>query len=187
MDLATGFHQLRIAEECVPLTAFRGPGIFYEWLVMPFGLCNAPAYFVDLMNRVFRGVLNKFVLVFIDDILIYSKSKPEHEKHLEQVLEILRKNVFKAKFSKCVFWQEEVKFLGHVVSEKGISVDPSKITAIQDWKQPTTPTEVRSFMGLASYYRKFVKDFSKISGPLTKLTKKHEKFKWTSDCEEAFQ
>ena len=187
MDLATGFHQLRIAEECVPLTAFRGPDIFYEWLVMPFGLCNAPAYFVDLMNRVFRGVLNKFVLVFIDDVLIYSKSKPEHEKHLEQVLEILRKNVFKAKFSKCVFWQEEVKFLGHVVSEKGISVDLRKITAIQDWKQPTTPIEVRSFMGLASYYRKFVKDFSKISSPLTKLTKKHEKFKWTSDCEEAFQ
>ena len=103
MDLATGFHQLRIAEECVPFTAFRGPDIFYEWLVMPFGLCNAPTYFFDLMNRVFRGVLNKFVLVFIDDILIYSKSKPEHEKHLEQVLEILRKNVFKAKFSKCVF------------------------------------------------------------------------------------
>ena len=124
---------------------------------MPFGLCNAPAYFVDLMNRVFRGVLNKFVLVFIDDILIFSKSKAEHEKHLEQVLEILRRNVLKAKFSKCIFWQEEVKFLGHVVSKQGIAVDPSKITAIQNWKQPSTPTEVRSFLGLASYYRKFVK------------------------------
>ena len=103
MDLATGFHQFRIAEECVPMTTFRGPNLFYEWLVMPFGLCNAPAYFVDLMNRVFRGVLNKFVLVFIDDMLIFSKSKAEHEKHLEQVLEILRRNVLKAKLSKCIF------------------------------------------------------------------------------------
>ena len=186
MDLATGFHQLRIAEDCVPLTVFRGPDLFYEWLVMLFGLCNAPAYFVDLMNRVFHGVLNKFVLVFIDDILIYSKSEGEHAKHLEQVLKILRRNVLKAKFSKCVFWQNEVKFLGHVVSKEGIAVDPSKITAIQNWKQPTTPTEVRSFLGLASYYQKFVKDFSKISGVLTKLTKKHEKFKWTPECEEAF-
>ena len=105
MDIATGFHQLRIAEECVPLIAFRGPGLFYEWLVMPFGLYNAQTYFVDLMNRVFRDVLNKFVLVFIDDILIFSKSTTEHEKHLKEVLEILRKNVLKAKFSKCIFWQ----------------------------------------------------------------------------------
>ena len=114
------------------MTAFRGPDLFYEWLVMSFGLCNAPAYFVDLMNRVFRGVLNKFVLVFIDDILIYSKSEDEHAKHLEQVLKILRRNVLKAKVSKCVFWQNEVKFLGHVVSKEGIAVDPSKITAIQN-------------------------------------------------------
>ena len=136
MDLATGFHQLHIVEECVPLTAFRGPDIFYEWLVMPFGLCNAPAYFVDLVNRVFRDVLNKFVLVFIDDILIFSKSTAEHEQHLREVLEILRRNVLKAKFSKCIFWQEEVKFLGHVISKEGISVDPGKISAIQEWKQP---------------------------------------------------
>ena len=103
MDLATGFHQLRIAEDCIHLTAFRGPDFFFEWLVMPFGLSNAPAYFVDLMNRVFREVLNKFVLVFIDDILIYSKNEEEHARHLEIVLEILRRNVLKAKFSKCHF------------------------------------------------------------------------------------
>jgi len=108
MDLAIGFHQLCIAEECVPLTAFGGLDLLYEWLVMSVCLCNAPAYFVDLMNRVFREVLNKFVLVFIDDILIFSKSESEHERHLEQVLEILRNYILKAKFSKCIFWQEEV-------------------------------------------------------------------------------
>ena len=187
MDLATGFHQLRIAEDCIHLTAFKGPDTFYEWLVMPFGLTNAPAYFVDLMNRVFRDVLNKFVLVFIDDILIYSKTEEEHVRHLEAVLEILRRNVLKAKFSKCHFWEREVRFLGHVISDQGISVDPGKISAIQDWKQPTTPKEVRSFLGLAGYYRKFVKDFSKLACPLTKLTMKNAKFVWTPRCEESFQ
>ena len=125
--------------------------------------------------------------MFIDDILIFSKSTAEHEQHLREVLEILRRNVLKAKFSKCIFWQEEVKFLGHVVSKEGISVDPGKISAIQEWKQPRTPTEVRSFLGLAGYYQKLVKDFSKVACPLTNLTKKHTKFKWTPECETAFQ
>lgn len=186
MDLASGFHQLRIAEDCIHLTSFRGPDTFYEWLVMPFGLTNAPAYFVDLMTRVFREVLNKFVLVFIDDILIYSKTEEEHAEHLRIALEILRRNVFKAKISKCHFWKKEVKFLGHIVSEEGISVDPGKISAILDWKQPTTPKEVRSFLGLAGYYRRFVQDFSKIASPLTKLTMKNAKFVWSANCEEAF-
>ena len=153
---------------------------------MPFGLTNALAYFVDLMSRVFREYLNKFVVVFVDDILIFSKDEEEHALHLREVLETLRAHKLKAKFSKCVFWRNEVKFLGHVVSKEGIAVDPSKITVIQNWEQPTTPTEVRSFLGLASYYRKFVQDFSKISGVLTKLTKKHEKFKWTPECEQTF-
>ena len=161
--------------------------MFYEWLVMPFGLTNAPAYFVELMTRVFGEVLNKFVLVFIDDILIFSKTEDEHAEHLRIVLEILRRNVLYAKFSKCHFWVNEVKFLGHIVNEEGISVDPSKISAILDWKQPTTPREVRSFLGLAGYYRKFVQDFSKLASPLTKLTMKNAKFIWTSKCEEVFQ
>ena len=135
---------------------------------MPFGLTNAPAYFVDLMTRVFREVLNKFVLVFIDDILVYSKTEEEHVEHFRIVLEILRRNILFAKFFKCHFWVKEVKFLGHIVNEEGISVDPSKISAILDWRKPTTPKEFRSFLGLAGYYRKFVQDFSKIASPLTK-------------------
>ena len=148
MDVATGFHQLRIVKDCIHLTAFKGPNTFYEWLVMPFGLTNAPAYFVDLMNRVFRDVLNKFVLVFVDDILIYSKAEEEHARHLEVVLEILRNNVLKAKFSKCHFWKKEVRFLGHIISRDGISVDPGKVAAIQDWKQPQTPKKNHSFLRL---------------------------------------
>ena len=130
LDLATGFHQLRIAEESIPKTAFRTETGFFEWLVMPFGLTNAPAYFVDLMNRVFRDVLNKFVLVFIDDILVFSKDEEEHRSHLAFVLETLRSHQLKAKFSKCHFWKDEVRFLGHIVSENGISVDPAKIAVI---------------------------------------------------------
>ena len=113
LDLASGFHQLRVAEDSIPLTAFRGPNCFYEWLVMPFGLTNAPAYFVDPMNRVFQDVLNKFLLVFIDDILVYSKSEEEHREHLRIVLETLRKHVLKARFSKCHFWKSEVIFGAH--------------------------------------------------------------------------
>ena len=116
--------------------------MFYEWLVMHFDLTNAPAYFVDLMTRVFWEVLNKFVLVFIDDILVYFKTEEEHAEHLRIVLEILRRNILFAKFSKCHFWFKEVKFLGHIVNEEGISIDPSQIFAILDWKRPTTPKEV---------------------------------------------
>lgn len=130
MDLATGFHQLRIAEDSIAKTAFRSENEFYEWLVMPFGLTNASAYFVDLMTRVFRVVLNKFVLVFIDDILIFSKDKEEHEAYLIYVLNTLRSHQLKAKFSKCHFWSDEVRFLGHIVSKNGISVDPAKIAVI---------------------------------------------------------
>ena len=134
---------------------------------MPSGLTNAPAYFVDLMNRVFRDVLNKFMLVFIDDIHIYSKTEEKHERHLEIVLEISRNNVLKVKFSKCHFWETDVRFLGHIVLRDGISVDPGKVAAVLNWKQPQTPKEVHSFLGLAGYYRRFIQDFSKISYHLT--------------------
>ena len=187
LDLATGFHQLRVAEDSIDKTAFRTPDGFYEWLVMPFGLTNAPAYFVDLMSRVFREYLNKFVVVFVDDILVFSKNKEEHSLHLREVLETLRAHNLKAKFSKCHFWRKEVRFLGHVVSKEGIAVDPAKVVAIQDWKVPKNATEVRSFLGLAGYYRKFIKDFAKISAPLTRLTKKNLVFTWDKDCDDAFQ
>ena len=186
LDLATGFHQLRVAEDSIPKTAFRTPDGSFEWMVMPFGLTNAPAYFVDLMSRVFRSQLNRFVVVFVDDILVYSRDEEEHKLHLREVLGILRQHELKAKFSKCHFWRREVRFLGHVVSEHGISVDPSKIAAIQDWRVPTTVTEVRSFLGLAGYYRKFIRDFSKIATPLTQLTKKNRPFIWDVHCEQAF-
>ena len=154
---------------------------------MAFGLTNALAAFMDLMNRIFKKYLDKFVIVFIDDILIYSKSMEEHAEHLRVILEILRKEKLYAKFSKCEFWLKEVQFLGHVVSSEGIKVDPAKIEAVVNWERPKTPTEVRSFLGLAGYYRRFVKDFAKLATPLTKLTRKNEKFEWTEKCETSFQ
>ena len=187
IDLRSGYHQLKVKPEDVPKTAFRTRYWHYEFLVMPFGLTNAPAAFMDLMNRVFKKYLDKFVIVFIDDILIYSKTREEHEEHLRITLETLRKEKLYAKFSKCEFWMEQVQFLGHIVSREGISVDPAKVEVVLNWERPRTPTEVRSFLGLAGYYKRFVKDFSKIATPLTKLTRKEEKFEWTPKCEESFQ
>ncbi|KAJ0852345.1 putative nucleotidyltransferase, Ribonuclease H [Helianthus annuus] len=178
IDLRSGYHQLRIQEESVPKTAFRTRYGHYEFLVMPFGLTNAPAVFMDLMNRVCKPYLDKFVIVFIDDILIYSRTKEEHEQHLRTILELLKKEKLYAKFSKCEFWIREVQFLGHVVNEKGIHVDPSKIEAIKNWEAPKTPTEVRQFLGLAGYYRRFIENFSKIAQPLTALTQKDKKYDW---------
>ncbi|XP_071905663.1 uncharacterized protein [Coffea arabica] len=155
--------------------------------VMPFGLTNAPAAFMDLMQRIFKKYLDQFVVVFIDDILIYSKTREEHVKHLEVVLQIVREHKLYAKFSKCEFWLDEISFLGHRVSKDGIVVDPAKVEAVMNWKQPETPTQVRSFLGLAGYYRRFIQDFSKIVGPMTELTKKGNKFIWTPKCESSFQ
>jgi hypothetical protein len=154
---------------------------------MSFGLSNAPAYFMNLMNKVFMEFLDKFVIVFIDDILIYSKSKEDHATHLKLVLETLREHQLYAKFSKCGFWLKEVGLLGHVLSAGGVSVDPKKIQSIMDWEAPTTQTEVRSFLGLAGYYRKYVEGFSSIARPMTQLLKKDKKFEWTPKCEECFQ
>ncbi|GKA88285.1 reverse transcriptase domain-containing protein, partial [Tanacetum coccineum] len=154
---------------------------------MPFGLTNVPAVFMDLMNQVCKLYLDKFVIVFIDDILIYSKTKEDHEVYLGLVLELLRKEKLYAKFSKCEFWLQEVHFLGHVVNQNGIHVDPSKIEAVKNWKTPTTPSEIRSFLGLAGYYRRFIANFSKIAKPLTSLTQKNQKYVWGVEQEEAFQ
>ncbi|GJY11073.1 putative nucleotidyltransferase, ribonuclease H, partial [Tanacetum coccineum] len=187
IDLRSGYHQLRVKEQDVSKTAFRTRYGHYEFLVMPFGLTNAPAVFMDLMNRVFHEYLDKFVIVFIDDILVYSKTREEHEDHLRIVLEILRQKKLYAKFSKCDFWLGQVAFLGHIVSADGISMDPAKVEAITKWPRPTTVTEVRSFLGLAGYYRRFVEGFSLLALPLTKLMRKGEKFVWNEEREKSFE
>ncbi|GJR09010.1 reverse transcriptase domain-containing protein [Tanacetum coccineum] len=187
IDLRSGYHQLRVREEDIPKTAFRTRYGHYEFQVMPFGLTNAPAVFMDLMNRVCKPYLDKFVIVFIDDILIYSKNKKEHEEHLKQILELLKKEELYAKFSKCEFWIPKVQFLGHVIDSEGIHVDPAKIESIKDWTSPKSPTEIRQFLGLAGYYRRFIEGFSKIAKPMTKLTQKKIKFEWGDKQEAAFQ
>ncbi|GKA10235.1 putative reverse transcriptase domain-containing protein [Tanacetum coccineum] len=149
IDLRSGYHQLRVRDEDIPKTAFRTRYGHYEFQVMPFGLTNAPAVFMDLMNRVCKPYLDKFVIVFIDDILIYSKNKQEHEEHLKLILELLKKEELYAKFSKCDFWIPKVQFLGHVIDSKGIYVDPAKIESIKDWASPKSPMEIRQFLGLA--------------------------------------
>ena len=143
---------------------------------MPFGLTNAPVASMDLMNRVFHECLDCFVIVFIYDILIFSKSMEEHEEHLRIVFQILREKKLYAKFKKCEFWLDQVVFLGHAISKAGTSVDPSKVEAMVNWARPTNVSEVRSFLGLAGYYRRFVEGFSHIATPLTQLTHKSAKF-----------
>ncbi|XP_042406614.1 uncharacterized mitochondrial protein AtMg00860-like [Zingiber officinale] len=153
---------------------------------MPFGVTNAPALFMELMNRVFSEYLDKFVIVFIDDILIYLKTQEEHAEHLSITLQILRERQLYAKFSKCEFWLDQVSFLRHVISKDGIMVDPSKIEAVSNWNRPKNASEIRSFLGLAGYYRKFVEGFSRIAAPMTALTKKNKRYEWTEDCERSF-
>ncbi|GJW87765.1 putative reverse transcriptase domain-containing protein, partial [Tanacetum coccineum] len=153
IDLRSGYHQLRIKEEDIPITTFRTRYGHFEFQVIPFGLTNAPAVFMDLMNRVCKPYLDKFVIVFIDDILVYSKDEEEHGKHLKTILELLKKERLYVKFSKCDFWLDSVQFLGHVIDRSGVHVVPAKIKAIKSWVAPTTPMEMRQFLGLAGYYR----------------------------------
>ncbi|KAL0546384.1 hypothetical protein IC582_016292 [Cucumis melo] len=169
IDLRSDYHQLRIRDSDIPKTAFRSRYGHYEFVVMSFGLTNAPTVFMDLMNRVFKDFLDSFVIVFIDDILIYSKTEAEHEEHLHQVLETLRANKF------------------HVVPSEGVSVDPAKIEAVTNWPRPSTVSEIRSFLGLAGYYRRFVEDFLRIANPLTQLTRKGTPFVWSPAYESSFQ
>jgi hypothetical protein len=187
IDLRSGYHQLKVREEDVQKTAIRTRYGHYEFMVMPFGLTNAPSVFMDLMNRVFHNYLDQFVVVFTDDILVYSTNHHEHGEHLKKVLDILREKKLFAKLKKCEFWLKKVSFLGHVVSGDGIEVDPSKIEAVVKWERPTNVHEIRSFLGLASYYRRFVKGFSTLSGPLTALTKKNVRYVWSDECEASFQ
>ncbi|GJU96125.1 putative reverse transcriptase domain-containing protein [Tanacetum coccineum] len=187
IDLRSGYHHLRVHEDDIPKTAFRTRYGHFEFILMPFGLTNAPAVFMDLMNRVCRPYLDKFVIVFIDDILIYSKTRDEHVEHLRLVLGLLKKEKLYAKFSKCEFWLREVQFLGHVINGNEIHVDPSKIEAVKNWKAPKTPTKVCLFLGLARYYRRFIENFSKIAKSLTILTQKCKTFDWGEEQELAFQ
>jgi len=172
VDLRSGYHQLKVKEEDIQKTTIRTRYGHFEFLVMPFGVTNAPSVFMDLMNRVFHMYLDWFVAVFIDDILVYSTNHQDHGEHLKTVLRILREKKLYAKLKKCEFWLKEVSFLGHVISKDGRAVDPSKIEAVTNWERPTNVHEIRSFLGLAGYYWRFVEGFSKLSGPLTALTKK---------------
>ncbi|GJZ34859.1 putative reverse transcriptase domain-containing protein [Tanacetum coccineum] len=170
INLISGYHQLRVRDEDIPKTAFRTRYGHYKFQVMPFGLTNAHAVFMDLMNRMCKPYLDKFVIVFIDDILIYSRNKEEHTNHLRIILKLLKKEKLYAKFSKCDFWIHIVQFLRHLINSQGLHVGPAKIEAVKNWTSPTTPTEIRQFLGLAGYYRRFIKDFSKIAKSLTELT-----------------
>ncbi|GJV73791.1 putative reverse transcriptase domain-containing protein [Tanacetum coccineum] len=187
IDLRSGYHQIRVRGQDIPKTAFQTRYGHYEFQVMPFELTNAPAVFMDLMNRVCKPYLDNFVIVFIDDILIYSKDEREHEEHLKAILELLKREKLYAKFSKCEFWIPKVQFLRHVIDSRGIYVDPAKIESIKDWASPKTPTEIRQFLGLAGYYRRFIEGFSKIAKSMTKLTQKGIKFDWGEKEENAFQ
>jgi hypothetical protein len=187
IDLRSGYHQVRVKSDDIPKTAFRTRYGHYEFLVMSFGLTNAPAVFMDTMNRVFDDYLDQFMVVFIDDILIYSKSQEDHQVHLQKALERLRREKLYAKFSKCAFWLEKVAFLGHVISGEGVTVDPEKVSAVVDWRRPVNAQEIQSFLGLAGYYRRFIEGFSKLSGPLTALTRKNAQYVWTNECEQSFE
>ncbi|KAJ9538971.1 hypothetical protein OSB04_031704 [Centaurea solstitialis] len=187
IDLRSDYHQLKVKEADVHKATFRTRYGHYEFLVMPFGLTNALAAFMDLMNQVCRPMLDRSVIVFLDDIQIYSKTKEEHVTHLREVLEVLRRERLYAKFSKCTFWLQEVQFLGHLVNREGIKVDPAKIEAVMNWEVPKTPIEIWSFLGLAGYYRRFIQDFSRIAVPLTRLTKKSEPYVCVPEQQTAFE
>jgi len=187
IDLRSGYHQIRIAAEDIPKTAFRTRYGHFEFMVLPFGLTNAPATFMHLMHQAFRPFLDSFVIVFLDDILIYSKTMDEHVKHVRKVLEVLRKEKLYAKLSKCELMRTEVEFLGHIVGRDGVRMMEDKVKAVEEWPTPTSVTHVRAFLGTAGYYRKFIKDFSAIAAPLSNLTKESQKFEWDPGAETAFR
>ena len=187
IDLRIGYHQLRFRETDIPKIAFRTRYGHFEFTVMPFGLTNALAAFMDLIHRVFQPYLDQFIIVFVDDTLIYSQLEWEHEDHLRIGLQLLRDHQLYANFSKCEFWLTEVRFLEHVVSALGVSVNQEKVEAVMSWERPKSVFEIRSFLGLAGYYRRFIEDFSRLAAPMTRLTWNKVKFDWDDRCEEAFQ
>ncbi|PNX92431.1 Ty3/gypsy retrotransposon protein, partial [Trifolium pratense] len=185
LDLRSGYHQILLQPEDRYKTAFRTHQGHYEWLVMPFGLTNAPATFQSLMNHIFQHALRKYVLVFFDDILIYSSNWQEHLHHLDTVLTVLQDNTLYVKLSKCSFGVLEIEYLGHVVTGQGVSMDKDKVQAVVNWPTPSNVKQLRGFLGLTGYYRRFIKSYAKIASPLTDLLKK-EAYQWTEQAEVAF-
>jgi hypothetical protein len=186
IDLKSGYHQIRMKEGDEWKTVFKTKYGLYEWLVMPFGLTNAPGTFMRLMNHVLRAFIGKFVVIYFDDILIYSKEIDEHISHLRQILDVLRKESLYANLKRCNFCMDKIVFLGYMVGAKRIKMNETKVKAIQEWPTPKSITDVRSFHDLASFYRRFVKDFSTIASQLTKIVKKAVGFKWGEEQENAF-
>jgi hypothetical protein len=187
IDLRSGYHQLRIRPSDIPKTTFITKYGLHEFTIMSFGLTNEPAYFMYLMNSVFMDYLDKFVVVFIDDILIYSQNEKEHEEHLRKVLQRLQNCQLYAKLSKCEFWISEVLFLGHIINREGLAVDTKNVTAILYWKAPKDVRGIKSFIGMAGYYRCFIEGFSKIARPMKALLAKKVEFKWTLACQKSFE
>lgn len=186
IDLRLRYHQVRIKEEDIHKTMFRTCYDHYEFIVVPFGLTNAPTTFICLMNNIFSKYLDKFVLVFLDDVLVYSQNKADNEEHLRLVLQVLREQQLYDKLSKCSFYQRKVQYLGYIISKEGITVDPKNITTIIEWPTPKNMTNVRSFIGMEGYYQRFIKGFLQIVYPITSLQKKDTKFHWSKKCEFSF-
>ena len=186
LDFRSDYHQIRVAPGDEYKTAFRTHSGLYEFTVMPFDLTNAPASFQSIMNKVFAPLLRHYVLIFMDDILIHSATLEEHILHLQQVLEIIQDNQFYIKLSKCIFAQQQLEYLGHLITSQGVATEPSKIQAVAQWPTPSTIKQLRGFLGLTGYYRWFIKHYGMISHPLTQLLKKGVSFQWTQQCQEAF-
>ena len=185
--MQSAYHQVRLKPEDVPKTAFMTPQGLFESLVMTFGLTNAPGTFQSIMHDVFKDVIGKFVLAYLDDVNIYSETVKEHLEHVRIVLELLRKHKLYAKLKKCTFMQSELKFLGHIVGAQGLQVDPKKVGMVQDWPVPSGQAQMRSFSGLANYFRKFIQGWSALVAPLQQLTRNDKPFVWTAECNEAFE
>lgn len=181
LDMKAGYHQVRMLPEDEYKTAFKTHHGHYQFKVMPFGLTNAPATFQCIMNQILQPYLRTCVLVFLDDILIYSRTLDEHAQHLRAVLKLMHENHLYLKLSKCSFAQHQLEYLGHIISDQGVATDPSKISAMIQWPVPTTITEVRAFLGLTGYYRKFVKGYGMIAKPLTNVLR-HKVFQWTAEA-----
>lgn len=187
MDLRSGYYQVRIAEGDEPKTTCVMRYGAFEWLVMPFGLTNAPATFCTLMNKIFHPYLDQFVVVYLDDIVIYSDTLEEHVEHLRTMFKVLRENELYIKKEKCSFAREEVHFLGHIIKGSKLMMDEEKIKAIKEWKPPTKVTKLRSFIGLVNYYRRFIKGYYARAAPLTDLLKKNKMWEWIEKCQKAFE
>jgi hypothetical protein len=185
LDLRSGYHQVRMRAEDIAKTTFRTHGSLYEFLVMLFGLCNAPTTFQALMNDILRPFPRRFILVFFDDILIYSTTWTDHLHHVRAVLDVLHQHRLFLKRSKCEIGADSISYLGHIISTSGVAMDPAKVQAVADWPVPPSTRAVRGFLGFAGYYRKFVKEFSSIAAPLTALLRE-EGFSWSAEAEAAF-